>query len=322
MCFFFLKVYKTRLNRFVSHPTMPATKARKYCYTSFSEDEEPVYDSSEMNYMIYGKETCPITGRKHFQGYVEFKKQKTFNQAIRHLPHGAHLEVARGSFDQNRDYCIKENDFKEFGASQKPGSRSDLNLVKNRILAGEALSDLVKDDDCAEVIARHFAYFRALSNDYLAGSGLSALKAKLSGAVLRTWQSHLINSIISNVPDPRHVYWFWDAIGSTGKSFMADYLIAFHGAVVFTGGKVSDIAHAYNYQSVVIFDLARTQEDKLDGVYMCLENFKNGRFFSPKYESHNKVFAPPHVLVFANFEPDRSKLSADRWKVHHLCNGL
>jgi len=91
-----------------------------------------------------------------------------------------------------------------------------------------------------------------------------------------------------------------------------------HKAIVFTHGKVADLAHAYKYEPVVVFDLSRTQADKLDAVYMAIENFKNGRIFSPKYDSHNKVFASTHVVVFANYPPDRSKLSEDRWKVVEL----
>lgn len=295
---------------------MPAVKARKFTFTSF-DSEEPVFDSEEMNYLIYGKETAPTTGRVHWQSYVEFKNQKTFNQAKRCLPDRAHLEVARGSKEQNKAYCSKEGDFKEFGSSQVPGARNDLVMVKNRILAGEKLSELMIDDDCADIVARHMPYFRKVFDDFMAGSGLSALKDRMAGVSLRPFQSALVR-IISEPVDPRKVYWTWDHTGGSGKSFFTDYLVAFHGAVVFTGGRVCDIAHAYNYQRVVIFDLARTMEEKLDAVFQCIENFKNGRFFSAKYESHCKVFSPPHVIVFSNFGPDRSKLSADRWVVWQI----
>lgn len=36
---------------------------------------------------------------------------------------------------------------------------------------------------------------------------------------------------------------------------------------------------------------------------------------STKYESTTFFFNKPIVLVFANFKPDRSKLSSDRWNV-------
>ena len=41
--------------------------------------------------------------------------------------------------------------------------------------------------------------------------------------------------------------------------------------------------------------------------------------FSPKYESTSKLYNIPHVLVFANWMPDMSRLSIDRWDIMHLC---
>jgi hypothetical protein len=127
-------------------------------------------------------------------------------------------------------------------------------------------------------------YFRTVRDTYSAGVGLSACKDRLAAVVLHGWQQDAITNIISTDPDPRHVHWFYDLLGGVGKSFMVDYLVAFHSCICFTNGKMADIAHAYNYHPLVIFDLARTQEDKLDAVYMAVESFKNGSIFSPKYE--------------------------------------
>lgn len=52
--------------------------------------------------------------------------------------------------------------------------------------------------------------------------------------------------------------------------------------------------------------------------YPLLEHFKDGHVFSSKYESRNKEAKTPHVLVFSNQEPDRSKLSQDRWNIHQI----
>lgn len=263
---------------------MPAPQHYKFAFTSY-ETDAPTYDAEEMHYLVYGKEICPTTSREHWQCHVEFKKKKTFNGVRKFYPYLATdaLSVVR-DVNKSINYCKKDGQFVEHGKAASSGQRSDLTLVKNRILNGERLIDLAVDDDCAEVIARHLNYFKMITANHNAGKGLSALKAELSGVDLRPWQELLV-SIVTGPVSKRDVHWFWDATGNVGKSFMASFLSAFHGAIVFTGGKVSDIAHAYNLEPIVVFDLSRTQEDHLGAVYSCLESFKNGRLFSPKYES-------------------------------------
>ena len=34
------------------------------------------------------------------------------------------------------------------------------------------------------------------------------------------------------------------------------------------------------------------------------------------------LYAIPHVVIFANFEPDQSKLSADRWDIRRFAPRL
>jgi len=46
-----------------------------------------------------------------------------------------------------------------------------------------------------------------------------------------------------------------------------------------------------------------------------LESIKNGLFFSGKYESTQVVMNSPHLIIFANEPPDKSKMSADRWHI-------
>ena len=99
---------------------------------------------------------------------------------------------------------------------------------------------------------------------------------------------------------------------------MSGYLQTHHNAFIVSGGKVADIAHVYNEEPIVIFDLPRTMADHCDHIYSMIEKFKDGCIFSVKYESRTKVFDVPHVIVFANFEPDLSKLSNDRCQVSSI----
>lgn len=66
--------------------------------------------------MIYGKEKAPTTGHEHLQGYVQFTKRKRFTEVIKILSgEVCHWEPARGSHEDNFNYCSKDGDYKEFG---------------------------------------------------------------------------------------------------------------------------------------------------------------------------------------------------------------
>lgn len=107
---------------------------------------------------------------------------------------------------------------------------------------------------------------------------------------------------------------------------MATYLMALKNALVLEAGKRTDLIHIFSkYPSrIVIFDLSRTNEATeerkhfLDGIYNLAEQLKNGRLISTKYDGEPLLFPTPHVIFFANFEPDYTKWSADRYLVTHL----
>lgn len=295
-----------------------ATNQQKnWAFTSFDVDP-PAYLSSIMRYLIYGVEICPTTGRQHYQCYTQLHKKVRFSTFKALIDSDAHIEACRGSPNENIAYCKKDKQFTEHGETPlNPGARTDLEAVVTRLSEGEDLDSLLVDPACMDIIARHMQYFQRVATNYRNTSGLADLRSRMASAVLKSWQQDLL--IILNAPaDDRKVYWYFDLAGSTGKSFMADYCVACHEAVIFTHGKVQDIAHAYNFEPIVIFDLSRTQADKIDSVYMAIENFKNGRFFSSKYQSVTKIFKKPHVVVFSNFYPEQGKLSIDRWVITEL----
>ena len=67
--------------------------------------------------------------------------------------------------------------------------------------------------------------------------------------------------------------------------------------------------------NLVVFDLPRNNGNKVS--YSALEAIKNGLICNTKYETGNKLFNPPHILIFANDEPEWEAMSDDRFKV--LC---
>ena len=140
----------------------------------------------------------------------------------------------------------------------------------------------------------------------------------------RWWQKRILE-IISEEPDDRTIWWFWEPFGGIGKTAFAKYLVAKCGAT-FLGGKAADmqfaIAKAFGETGrtpeVVVMNFPRSMEGKIS--YQGLESIKDMLFFSGKYESQMIVGNSPHVIVFANWEPDVSKLSADRWRVECIAD--
>lgn len=133
---------------------------------------------------------------------------------------------------------------------------------------------------------------------------------------LYPWQSKL-EEILMRDPDERNIYWIFDEIGNCGKSAFAKRLCANNAAVV-VEGKNKDILYcAAEFESdIYLFDFPRTMEGSVN--YGAVEKIKNGLYMSSKYESRPVVRNSPHVVIFANFRPDRFSLSLDRWKVYHI----
>ena len=122
----------------------------------------------------------------------------------------------------------------------------------------------------------------------------------------------------------RHIYWFHESEGGWGKSICAKYMVDQMGALEVSSkasdaffGIVSWIEKHGEAPPIVILDIPRSCRDYVS--YQSIEKIKDGKFFSSKYESSMVRFNSPHVICFANEEPDFEKMSEDRWIVEELC---
>lgn len=143
-----------------------------------------------------------------------------------------------------------------------------------------------------------------------------SIRDPLDGLDLKDWQREIL-ALVKTTPDDRTIHWYWDEIGCTGKTTIAKHICINDDTAIYVTGKSNDIKYAISQMKVkprvVIWDLVRSSENFVS--YEALEAVKNGIFFSGKYEGQMVIFDNPHVIVFANFEPDMDKLSRDRWKV-------
>jgi hypothetical protein len=125
-------------------------------------------------------------------------------------------------------------------------------------------------------------------------------------------------------PDKRSLYWYWEPDGCTGKTTFQKYLFSNFEGVVVLSGKACDMKNGIiNYQErnkslpkIVLINIPRSSIDFVS--YTGLEEIKDMFFFSGKYEGGMVCGASPHVFIFANEEPDKTKMSSDRFKVHRI----
>ena len=144
------------------------------------------------------------------------------------------------------------------------------------------------------------------------------------------WQMKLMAQFEhpTNEHNGRKVFWYYDEIGGTGKSVLADYLAITEPQKWFTAGAfgnskdasqiiINAISSGWNGHGIII-DLPRQAESNV-GFYQVIEDLKNGRITSQKYSGRVKYLgAIPHVIVFANWKPNFSKLSRDRWVLRQI----
>lgn len=293
----------------------------------------------DCNYICFSPEVGE-EGTPHLQGYIQVTKQCKWTTIKNTWPgfNRAHFETAFGSSEENIIYCkgpydkivkgkrkVKplNEEFWEYGQARdigKRGKRNDLEAVKRDIEEGKSYDEICDTHfDCAAKYSR-FIKERIQARDTTMVQ--NSLLKDYEGSSLKPWQQALVDVVETN-PHPRKIHWIWSQQGNLGKSYMATYLGVKHKACVFMGGAKANLAFIYaqNPTKVVVFDLSRTQEaNYMDHLYSLAEDLKNGRLTSTKYESKTIYFPIPHVIFLANFSPDLTKWSGDRYDVKCLCN--
>lgn len=61
-----------------------------------------------MEYIIFQHEEAPTTGMRHLQGYLILKEKHNLRWLKRYVSERANFQVRRGTMEQARDYCRKE----------------------------------------------------------------------------------------------------------------------------------------------------------------------------------------------------------------------
>lgn len=124
-----------------------SNKVQRFCFTlnNYTDDEyKAICDwlAAESTYSIVGKEVGEC-GTPHLQGYCNLGRQKRlrFNQIKAKMPR-SHIEIARGTDEENQTYCKKGGDYVEYGVIQYSGKRNDLQPVVEAIVGGKRIAEV------------------------------------------------------------------------------------------------------------------------------------------------------------------------------------
>lgn len=144
----------------------------------------------QVEYMIYSLETCPTTGKRHFQGFIYFKNDQPLTTVIKKMaPRHVETMSKRSSPRMNREYILKGDyvtkaDYKkhntsakrygegvvlytagkqvvpiynawEFGTCPSNGKRSDIHAIQESIKSGE----IKTEKDLAEKSIVHYCQY-------------------------------------------------------------------------------------------------------------------------------------------------------------------
>ncbi|QVK11260.1 replicase [Equine circovirus 1] len=98
-------------------------------------------DGNLFDYLIVGREGLEPGKTPHLQGFANFTKKKTFNRVKFFFGARCHIEKAKGTDLQNKEYCGKEgNILVEIGAPRFQGQRSDLSSAVSTVLETGSMS--------------------------------------------------------------------------------------------------------------------------------------------------------------------------------------
>lgn len=275
-------------------------------------------------YISFGRELGEKCKTPHLQGYI----QANHNKKDRfHNKFGIYVVAQERSAEQANAYTQKDGDFYTSGEfdvtvkgtkEKKQGQRTDLAGVMSEINAGATEMQLYEGH--SETVAKYPKFIERYRQLVQQKTALESLRKQFDDWSPWKWQTALID-VVSGPVDPRKIHWIWETKGNAGKSTLALWLVFHKNACLLEPSKKADMAHVWvnSLSDLVVFDCTRaTEKAAIMPAYALAEKIKDGAIFSGKYASRTVVFKKPHVIFFANFKPDMTAWSADRYDVTEL----
>lgn len=256
--------------------------SRAWSFTLNNPDSDSLTHLTQSFDVLNGKyvigNEIGASGTPHYQGYVLFKNQIRI-ATLKNINNKIHWEESKADTAKNWIYCTKDGDILVD------------TITKQKSTFAQQLKMQIKSE--YEIIT------------------------------WKPWQKLILDILTATKPDPRTIHWFWEPTGNVGKSFLMKYLCCEKGTIMCDGKKDNIFNQVFQMiykeetePKLVILDIPRVNEDYIN--YGVIEQLKNGCIYSGKFEGGLCVFHNPHIVIFANFYPDTSLMSKDRWIITEI----
>ena len=136
----------------------------RWCFTLNNPSEKEVSDTKNADsvFIIFGSESVSTA---HLQGFVIFKKPKRLAAMKKWLPR-AHFERAKGTSQQNVDYCSKQ-DPNPFIQGDLPDPKNAGKATQDRYAEAKKLAIEGKFDDISpDLYVRHYSTWKRLHDEH------------------------------------------------------------------------------------------------------------------------------------------------------------
>lgn len=168
------------------------------------------------------------------------------------------------------------------------------------------------------IIHADYAAIREVANQMMTDMENEMKRSFALQTKLKPWQKELAD-LFDTAADRRSIYWIYDKIGNTGKTFLGSYLEGLYPQQVVNVQSTKADAILYCLQDVhyprgVILDMTRSKGGEYIS-YDLIEQIKAGNILSTKYKPRRRHFRPIHVFIMSNGLPEVRKLSLDRWQI-------
>nr|QKV51259.1 putative replication associated protein [Crucivirus sp.] len=296
-----------------------------YCVFTSWCSQKPTWNPDKMKYLVFQREQCPETKKKHWQGYVEMKSS-TRHLALKKMleitdpeedaetgikgPGGWKALIRRGSAIQAAQYCKKietrinpetlPTEYGEKPVKTSQGHRSDLEAPALMIREGKSIEEIA--DACPIAYMRYtngITAYHQIHNKFVEPD---------PGITLRPWQE-AVCQLIDLGFKKRQILWIWSQKSGTGKSTMRDYIQFKYGNIRAMDGvwNMTELLYLYKKHDIIVFDLPR-KTPLNDSRQAILENLSDGGTrTSTKYQTVQKLLRAV-IIVFANIPPPEADM--------------